>query len=276
MPDDYMVRYRDKRIKTEFGHGRHGPARDAGPYGMIGGDGINDESNKTCQPYCGRQLAETQKGHSPDSAAEGFLGHMKTESVHPEHWEERTRDEVLALIDDYIHWYNHARIKRSFGWMSPVECRQKTKEGLRDCLQENVRSTFFHAECGGEFDDPGIGEPLGVFGVERPLSCKGNSCGTRWSSPRVFRQVAAPPSLSLHLNRLPQLHHGMCQAPTLPLHFRTFYERARMTVENSTSANMVNSRSFPLHGEMRVNFCPRCRLLSLRAVLRCRHKACLL
>lgn len=47
MPDDYMVRYRDKRIKTEFGHGRHGPARDAGPYGMIGGDGINDESNKT-------------------------------------------------------------------------------------------------------------------------------------------------------------------------------------------------------------------------------------
>ena len=143
MPDDYMVRYRDKRIKTEFGHGRYGPARDAGPYGMIGGDGINDESNKTCQPYCGRQLAETQKGHSPDSAAEGFLGYMKTESVHPEHWEERTRDEVLALIDDYIHWYNHARIKRSFGWMSPVECRQKTKEGLRDCLQENVRSTFF-------------------------------------------------------------------------------------------------------------------------------------
>ncbi|WP_275541304.1 IS3 family transposase [Bifidobacterium longum] len=109
--------------------------------------------------------------------AEGFLGRVKTESVYPEHREECARDEVLVLIDDYIHWYNHARIKRSFGWMSPVECRQKTKEGLRDCLQENVRSTFFHAECGGEFDDPGIGEPLGVFGVERPLSCKGNSCG---------------------------------------------------------------------------------------------------
>ncbi len=115
---------------------------------------------------------------------------MKTESVYPEHWEECACDEVLVLIDDYIHWYNHARIKRSFGWMSPVECRQRTKEGLRDCLQENVRSTFFHAECGGEFDDPGIGEPLGVFGVERPLSCKGNSCGNAVSSPRVFRQVA--------------------------------------------------------------------------------------
>lgn len=86
----------------------------------------------------------------------------------------------------------------------------------------------------------------------------------------------SPPSLSPHLNRLPQLHHGMCQALTLPLHFRTFYERVRMTVGNSTSANMVDSRSFPLHGEMRVNFCPRCRLLLLRTVLRCRHKACLL
>ena len=65
---------------------------------MIGGDGINDESNKTRQPYCGCQLAETQKGHSPDSAAEGFLGRMKTESVYPEHWEECARDEVLVLM----------------------------------------------------------------------------------------------------------------------------------------------------------------------------------
>ena len=193
---------------------------------------------------------------------------MKTESVYPEHREEWARDEVLVLIDDYIHWYNPARIKRSFGWMSPVECRQKTKEGLRDCLQENVRSTFFHAECGGEFDDPGIGEPLGVFGVERPPSCKGNSCGNAVVESTCVSASCRPGIL--------QLHHGMCQAPTLPLHFRTFYERVRMTVENSTSTNMVDSRSFPLHGEMRVNFCPRCRLLSRRAVLRCRHKACLL
>ena len=50
------------------------------------------------------------KGCSPDNAAaEGFFGRMKTESVYPERWEERTRDEVLVLIDDYIHWYNHER-----------------------------------------------------------------------------------------------------------------------------------------------------------------------
>ena len=34
------------------------------------------------------------------------------------------RNEVFALIDDYIRWYNHERIKRSLGWMSPVQCRQ--------------------------------------------------------------------------------------------------------------------------------------------------------
>ena len=47
MLDDYMVRYRDKRIKTESGHGHHGPSTQTRSYGMIGGDGINDESNKT-------------------------------------------------------------------------------------------------------------------------------------------------------------------------------------------------------------------------------------
>ena len=47
MLDDYMVWYRDKRIKTEFGHGHHGPSTRARSCGMIGGDGINDESNKT-------------------------------------------------------------------------------------------------------------------------------------------------------------------------------------------------------------------------------------
>lgn len=41
------------------------------------------------------------KGCSPDNAAaEGFFGRMKTEAVYPEKWEERTRDEVVALVDN--------------------------------------------------------------------------------------------------------------------------------------------------------------------------------
>ena len=64
------------------------------------------------------------KGRSPDDDAEGVLGRMKTEPVYPGHWEERTRDEVLVPIDDCIRWHDHGRIKRSLGWMSPVQYRQ--------------------------------------------------------------------------------------------------------------------------------------------------------
>lgn len=65
------------------------------------------------------------KGCSPDNAAaEGFFGRMKVEAVYPGHWEERNRDEVLVLIDEYIRWHDHERIKQSLGWMSPVRYRQ--------------------------------------------------------------------------------------------------------------------------------------------------------
>lgn len=65
------------------------------------------------------------KGCSPDNAAtEGFFGRMKTESVHPGRWEERTRDGALVPVDDCIRWHDHERIKRSLGWMSPVQYRQ--------------------------------------------------------------------------------------------------------------------------------------------------------
>lgn len=65
------------------------------------------------------------KGRSPDAAAaEGFLGRMRTESVYPGHWEERTRDGVLVPIDDCIRRHDHGRIKRSLGWMGSVQYRQ--------------------------------------------------------------------------------------------------------------------------------------------------------
>ncbi|WP_242079216.1 IS3 family transposase [Bifidobacterium longum] len=31
---------------------------------------------------------------------------------------------MLVLIDEYIHWHDHERIKQSLGWMSPVQYRQ--------------------------------------------------------------------------------------------------------------------------------------------------------
>lgn len=60
MLDDYMVRYRDRRIKTEPGHGHHGSSTRARSCGMIGGDGINDESNKTSPAPNGRLVVHPQ------------------------------------------------------------------------------------------------------------------------------------------------------------------------------------------------------------------------
>ena len=75
--------------------------------------------------HYGPALSTGAKGCSPDNAAaEGLSGRMKTESVHPGHWEERTRDEVLVPVDGCIRWYDHGRIKRSLGWMGPVQYRQ--------------------------------------------------------------------------------------------------------------------------------------------------------
>lgn len=64
-----------------------------------------------------------------NDGAEGSFGRMKMESVHPGHWEERTRDEVLVPVDDCIRWYDHERIKRSIGWMSPVQIPSEPGNG---------------------------------------------------------------------------------------------------------------------------------------------------
>ena len=42
---------------------------------------------------------------------------------------EHTRDGVLVPIDDCIRWHDHERIKRSIGWMSPVQIPSKPGNG---------------------------------------------------------------------------------------------------------------------------------------------------
>lgn len=75
-------------------------------------------------PVPTRTLADRMFVKAAETPPEGFFGRMRTESVYPGRWGERTRDEVLVLIDDCIRWYDHGRIKRSLGWMSPVQYRQ--------------------------------------------------------------------------------------------------------------------------------------------------------
>lgn len=66
---------------------------------------------------------DEREGRSPDNAAaEGFFGRMKVEAVYPGHIrKEHNRDEVLALVEEYIHWYNHEHIKQSLDWMNLIQ-----------------------------------------------------------------------------------------------------------------------------------------------------------
>lgn len=66
----------------------------------------------------------SKKGCSPDnSACEGFFGRLKNEFFYGKQWKDVSVEKFIAILDDYIHWYNEDRIKESLGWMSPMEYR---------------------------------------------------------------------------------------------------------------------------------------------------------
>jgi transposase InsO family protein/transposase-like protein len=67
----------------------------------------------------------SKKAYSPDnSACEGFFGRLKNELYYNRRWAGTSMQQFIAIVDDYIRWYNQGRIKLSLGGMSPLEYRQ--------------------------------------------------------------------------------------------------------------------------------------------------------
>ena len=67
----------------------------------------------------------SQKGCSPDNAAcEGLFGRIKNEFFYNQDWTGVTVEEFSRELDLYLHWYNEKRIKKSLGYLSPVEYRR--------------------------------------------------------------------------------------------------------------------------------------------------------
>ncbi|MDS0808492.1 IS3 family transposase, partial [Burkholderia cenocepacia] len=64
----------------------------------------------------------SRKGNCLDNAAmESFFGTLKSEFYHLNRF--RDLDELQDGLKDYIHYYNHDRIKLKLGGMSPVAYR---------------------------------------------------------------------------------------------------------------------------------------------------------
>lgn len=68
----------------------------------------------------------SKKGCSPDnSACEGFFGRLKNEMFYNKDWTNISIDKFIEEVDIYIKWYNKKRIKKSLGWLSPIDYRRE-------------------------------------------------------------------------------------------------------------------------------------------------------
>ena len=72
----------------------------------------------------GLRQSLSRKGNCWDNACmENFFGLMKSETIRQTK-QLLTVDEMVKLIDDYIHWYNNQRIQKKLGYLSPVDFRK--------------------------------------------------------------------------------------------------------------------------------------------------------
>jgi len=73
----------------------------------------------------------SKKGCSPDNAAcEGFFGRLKNECFYDRSFKNMSIADFIAYIDTYIRWYNTKRIKKSLGYLSPMEYRQQQLQAV--------------------------------------------------------------------------------------------------------------------------------------------------
>ena len=68
-------------------------------------------------------ISMSRKGNCYDNAAaESFFATLKNEMFHGESFD--SIEQLKSAIDDYIHYYNHERIRLPLGGLSPVEYRE--------------------------------------------------------------------------------------------------------------------------------------------------------
>lgn len=67
----------------------------------------------------------SKKGYSPDnSACEGVFGRLKNEMFYNADWTGVSISDFIDILNNYLVWYNESRIKKSLGFMSPMEYRR--------------------------------------------------------------------------------------------------------------------------------------------------------
>ncbi len=68
----------------------------------------------------------SKKGCSPDnSACDGVFGRIKNEMFYNADWSGVNISEFIGILNDYLYWYNEKIIKKSLGYLSPIEYRHR-------------------------------------------------------------------------------------------------------------------------------------------------------
>ena len=76
-------------------------------------------------PNAGLTRSMSKKGCSPDnSACEGVFGRLKNEMFYNTDWRGVSLPKFIDILNNYLIWYNETRIKKSLGYISPMEYRQ--------------------------------------------------------------------------------------------------------------------------------------------------------
>lgn len=79
----------------------------------------------------GVTVSHSRKANCYDNACcENFFGHIKSECLEFQDIP-KTNDELIAMVDKYIHFYNHERPQRKLKGMTPVEYRQSYLNSLK-------------------------------------------------------------------------------------------------------------------------------------------------
>lgn len=67
-----------------------------------------------------------RKGCSPDnSACEGVFGRIKNEMFYNTDWSGVSISDFVGILNNYLQWCNKTIIKKSLGYLSPMEYKRK-------------------------------------------------------------------------------------------------------------------------------------------------------
>ena len=78
----------------------------------------------------GVTISHSRKANCYDNACcENFFGHLKSECLELKDIP-KTNDELIAMVDKYIHFYNYERPQRKLKGMTPMEYRQSYLNSL--------------------------------------------------------------------------------------------------------------------------------------------------